>query len=280
MRGGIGTEYSGYQTFRFNEQELGEFYSHMNENTHELLQNEYIVLEDQNGEFFDAYRWSGEKMVKIPYKVINTKFAGRIKPRNTQQRLAIDLLYNDSITVKMLSGNYGTGKDYLMCAAAIDMLEKGKVDKIVYVRNNIEVKDSKPIGHLPGTGNEKLMPYAMVLADKLGGVDALNMLITQGRVELTHLGFLRGRDIQNAIIYCTEAENISRAHAQLLLGRVGEGSSLWLNGDTRQTDMEVFERDGGMSAMLERLRGNPMFGYIKLIKTERSPTAALADLLD
>lgn len=273
-------EYTGYKTLRFSEEELAEFYINMNENAYGLITNEYIVLEDLAENYIDAYRWNGEKMVKVPYKVISTKFAGRIKPKNTQQRLAIDLLYNDSVTVKMLAGRYGTGKDYLMCSAAIDMLEKGKIDKIVYVRNNIEVKDSKPIGHLPGTGNEKLMPYAMVLADKLGGVDALNMLITQGRIELTHLGFLRGRDIQNSIIYCTEAENISRAHAQLLLGRVGEGSSLWLNGDTRQTDMDIFARDGGMNAMLDRLRGNPMFGYVKLLKTERSPTAALADLLD
>lgn len=271
---------SGYQTIRCNEQELADFYSNLDENRYGLFVNEYAVLEDQAGEFVDAYRWTGDKMVKVPFKAINTKFAGRIKPRNIQQRLAVDLLYNDAVTIKMLSGCYGSGKDYLMCAAALDMLERGKVDKIVYVRNNIEVKDSKPIGYLPGTGNEKLMPYAMVLADKLGGVDALNMLITQGRIELTHLGFLRGRDIQNAIIYCTEAENITRAHAQLLIGRVGEGSSLWLNGDTRQTDMDIFSRDGGMSAMLDRLRGNPMFGYVKLIKTERSPTAALADLLD
>lgn len=259
---------------------MAKFYTTLNENPYGVLTNEYVVLEDHAENLIDAYRWNGEKMVKIPYKVISTKFAGRIKPRNTQQRLAIDLLYNDSITIKMLAGHYGTGKDYLMCAAALDMLEKGKIDKIVYVRNNIEVKDSKPIGHLPGTGDEKLMPYAMVLADKLGGVDALNMLIAQGRIELTHLGFLRGRDIQNAVIYCTEAENITRAHAQLLIGRVGEGSSLWLNGDTHQTDMEIFAKDGGMSAMLERLRGNPMFGYVKLLKTERSPTAALADLLD
>lgn len=167
-----------------------------------------------------------------------------------------------------------------MCSAALDMLERGKVDKLVYVRNNIEVKDSKPIGHLPGTGNDKLLPYAMVIADKLGGIEALNMFITQGRIELTHLGFLRGRDIKNSIIYCTEAENITRAHAQLLIGRVGEGSSLWINGDTRQTDMEVFSKDGGMDAMLQTLKGNPLFGYVKLLKTERSATAALADLLD
>lgn len=278
--GDILTEYTGYKTFRFNEEDLADFYAEMSSNGYGCLNNEYIVIEDEAGNFVDAYRWNGEKMVKVPYKVISTKFAGRIKPKNTQQRLAIDLLYNDAVTVKMLSGRYGSGKDYLMCAAAIDMLEKGKIDKIVYVRNNIEVKDSKPIGHLPGTSDEKLLPYAMVLADKLGGVDALNMLITQGRVELTHLGFLRGRDIKNAVIYCTEAENITRAHAQLLLGRVGEGSSLWLNGDTRQTDMDIFSRDGGMSALVDRLRGNPMFGYVKLMKTERSPTAALADLLD
>ena len=113
---------------------MAKFYTTLNENPYGVLTNEYVVLEDQAENLIDAYRWNGEKMVKVPYKVISTKFAGRLKPRNTQQRLAIDLLYNDSVTIKMLAGHYGTGKDYLMCAAALDMLEKGKIDKIVYVR--------------------------------------------------------------------------------------------------------------------------------------------------
>ena len=190
------------------------------------------------------------------------------------------MLYNQDITVKFLAGKFGTGKDYLMSSAAIDLVEKGKYNKIVWVRNNIEVKNSKPIGHLPGDYNDKLLPFAMPLADHLGGVDGLEIMMNQGKIELVHLGFIRGRDIRDSIIMCSEAENMTKEHIQLLLGRVGEGSSLWVNGDYKQVDGEVFVKNSGLIIAVNKLKGHPRFGYVKLLKTERSETAAMADLLD
>lgn len=274
------SEYLGFQTIRLSDEEIGEFYRDLPSNQYRCYTNEYIVLENLDGVFVDAFRWDGSEMARVPFKSINSRYFGRVKPKNIQQQLAVDMLMNTEITVKMLTGRYGTGKDYLMCAAAIEALDKGRIDKIVYVRNNIEVKDSTPIGYLPGTNDEKLMPYAMVLADKLGGKDALEMMINQGRIELVHLGFIRGRDIKNAIIYCSEAENMTKEHIQLLLGRVGEGSALWLNGDARQTDLNILKQNSGMKLALDRLKGHPRFGYVQLLKTERSETAAMADLLD
>lgn len=274
------SEYLGFQTIRLSDEEIGEFYRALPSNQYRCYTNEYIILENSDGVFVDAFRWDGNEMSRVPFKSINSRYFGRVNPKNIQQQLAVDMLMNNEITVKMLAGRYGTGKDYLMCAAAIEMLDKGKIDKIVYVRNNIEVKDSKPIGYLPGSNDEKLMPYAMVLADKLGGKDALEMMINQGRIELVHLGFIRGRDIKNSIIYCSEAENMTKEHIQLLLGRVGEGSSLWLNGDARQTDLNILKQNSGMKLALDRLKGHPRFGYVQLLKTERSETAAMADLLD
>ena len=167
-----------------------------------------------------------------------------------------------------------------MSSAAVDLIEHGKFDKIVYVRNNIEVKNSKPIGFLPGSYTDKLLPFAMPLADHLGGVDGLNLMMTQGRVEVVHLGFIRGRDIRNSIIICSEAENMTKEHMQLLISRVSEGSSLWINGDFKQRDAEVFARNSGLMAAIYKLRGHPRFAYVKLMKTERGETAAMADLLD
>lgn len=273
-------EYVGFRSVTVDAEGLDRVYRTLHENPFGCLVNEYLVILDEEGAQIESYRWNGVRMVKVPFKTVNSRYMGKIKPRNIQQQLAMEMLYCDDITVKMMAGCYGSGKDVLMSAVATDMLERGKVDKIVYVRNNIEVKDSRPIGYLPGTGNEKLMPYAMVLADKLGGQDALEMMIMQGKIEIVHLGFLRGRDIKNSIIYCSEAENMTKEHVQLLLGRVGEGSSLWINGDARQTDLEVFRQNSGMKIALERLKGHPRFGYIKLLKTERSETAAMADLLD
>lgn len=276
----MGEEYYGFKTVRLDAGDVGAFYEALNSNPLHCLVNEYLVMETENGDMIESFRWDGSSMQRVPFKQINSRYSGRVKPKNIQQQLAIDMLYNNDITVKMLTGKYGTGKDYLMAAAAIEMLEKGKIDKIVYVRNNIEVKDSRPIGFLPGTGEDKLMPYAMVLADKLGGKDALDMLIIQGKIELVHLGFIRGRDIRNSVIYCSEAENMTKEHIQLLLGRVGEGSSLWLNGDSRQTDLNPLKQNSGMKLALDRLKGHPRFGYVQLLKTERSETAAMADLLD
>lgn len=278
-------DYTGFKSIVLNnDEESADFYTllHDKEKCSAIgcKTNEYLIILNNDNEVIDQYRFDGEKFVYVSFKTINSPFCGKVKPRNIHQQLALDMLYNPDITVKVLSGKFGTGKDYLMCSAAIDQLEKGKIDKIVYVRNNIEVKDSKPIGHLPGTSNEKLLPYAMVLADKLGGQDQLEMMISRGKIEVVHLGFIRGRDIRNSIIYCSEAENITKEHFQLLLGRVGEGSSLWVNGDFRQTDMEIFKQNSGMKIAIDRLSGHPRFGYVNLVKTERSETAAMADLLD
>lgn len=274
-------EYLGFKTASLKADEIGEFYERLPENPLRCCANEYLILESaETSELIEAFRWDGNSMVRVPFKAIRSRFFGTVKPRNIQQQLAVDMLNNNDITVKMITGRYGTGKDYLMCAAAIEQLDKGKIDKIVYVRNNIEVRDSRPIGYLPGTNDEKLLPYAMVLADKLGGKDSLEFMINQGKIELIHLGFIRGRDIKNAVIYCSEAENMTKEHIQLLLGRVGEGSSLWLNGDARQTDLTTLKQDSGMKLAVDRLKGHPRFGYVQLLKTERSETAAMADLLD
>ena len=275
-------EYLGFKEVVITDDNLTWFFKGdwKNENKWDLLTNEYVTFKDEHGTELGIFRFDGAKNILVPFKAINTRYFSKVKPKNVQQQMAVDMLYNNDITIKMLSGVFGSGKDFLMCNAAIDMLERGKIDKIVYVRNNIEVKDSKPIGYLPGTNNDKLMPYAMVLADKLGGMDSLEMMINQGKVEIAHLGFMRGRDVRNSIIYCSEAENMTKQHLQLLISRVGEGSSLWINGDHRQTDMEVFKENSGMKIAVEKLKGHPRFGYVQLIKTERSETAAMADLLD
>ena len=100
------------------------------------------------------------------------------------------------------------------------------------------------------------------------------------KLEIEHLGFMRGRDIKNSILFVSEAENLTKEHVQLLIGRVGEGSQIWFDGDFKQTDKEVFEKYSGLKVMIERLKGNKLFGYVHLKKSERSETAQLADLLD
>lgn len=273
-------EYRGFQEVFSDDERLPIFYSDLTSNIFNCRQNEYVLINDADGASKDFYRWDGIRYVLVGYKTIKNDYTGVVKPRNPQQRLAIDMLYNQDITVKILVGKFGTGKDYLMSSIALDLVMQGKFDKIMWVRNNVEVKNSKPLGFLPGDAFDKLLPFAMPLADHVGGRDGLEHLISSQQIEVEHLGFIRGRDIKNTIIMCSEAENMTKEHVQLLLGRVGEGSALWLNGDYKQTDHKVFAENNGLMIAIDRLKGHPKFGFVKLVKTERSETAAMADLLD
>lgn len=105
-------------------------------------------------------------------------------------------------------------------------------------------------------------------------------MMDNNQLELQHLGYIRGRDIKNSIIIVSEAENLTTQHIQLLIGRVGEGSQLWLDGDHKQVDKQVFKDNSGLLKAVERLAGQSLFGYVDLPVSERSATAKLADLLD
>ena len=182
--------------------------------------NGYVLIPNADADGNTAgLRWDGSRYVPIKYKNLNTTYSGKIKPLNNQQKLAFDLLQNDDITIKLLLGVYGSGKDFLMVNHAIDLIEKGKYDRIVWVRNTVEVKNSRSIGFLPGTANEKLMPYAGPLSDTLGGDVALERAIIDGWVKLEHLGPIRGRSYKRSIIYCSEAENLTKEHSRNCHGR-------------------------------------------------------------
>ena len=124
------------------------------------------------------------------------------------------------------------------------------------------------------------MPYVMPLADHAGGEEGVKKMLENGTLEVIPLGHLRGRSLRNCIVFCTECENLTRQHLQLLMGRIDEGSQLWLDGDCKQRDRVIFEQSAGLELMIERLNGNKLFAHIHLDKSERSEVAALADLLD
>jgi PhoH-like ATPase len=272
--------YVGYKIIIPSDEELAALYQDLTVNRFDCKINEYVCLNDADGNTVDKLKWNGQQYVNVAYKKINNKFLGQIKPRNLQQVLAFDMLQDKDSTIKCLTGRFGSGKSYLMISNALDLIEKHQFDKIVFARNNIEVKNTQPIGFLPGESIDKLLPWAAVLADHCGGEIALKMLIEQGKIEIVHMGFIRGRDFKNSIIYCTECENMTKEHIQLLIGRVGENSQLWLDGDYKQIDGQVFTNNNGLKQLINKLQGDSHFGYVKLEKTERSETAALADKLD
>ena len=273
-------DYSGYKTIRDTDPLLPSLYTEKDKNWFDLNENQYLLIVDQNNIPVDRYKWQDGKHKSIYRKPIESSQLGKIKAKNPEQEFMIDMLMDDSTTVKVITGTFGSGKTMLCVCAAYQLMQAGKFDKIVWIRNNIEVKDTNSIGALPGTYLEKMSVWAMPLADHLGGRYILDSQIQMGRIEVEHLGFMRGRDIRNAIIFCSEAEHLTKEHVQLLLGRVAEGSILILEGDCRQVDAKAFEKNSGLAAVVNALKGNRLFGYIHLKESVRSETAKLADLLD
>lgn len=274
-------EYKGCRHITFSDEEMSFFYNNTDNNYLDCINGEYLIIHKSDGEIVDYRKWDGTQYKPIPKsRTVNSKFIGKVKPRNPEQVVAFDILQDQSKTIKLLSGKAGSGKDYLMIANALKQIEDGKYDKLIYIRNPIGVYQSEDIGFLPGEKYDKLKSYAMVLADHLGGEEGLDMQIMKGNIEIEHLGFIRGRDFKNSIIYCTESENLSKEHVQLLISRVGEGSSLWMNGDIKQTDSPIFRLNNGLLSVVQKLAGHEKLGYVELNKTERSETAALADMLD
>jgi len=258
--------------------EISDFYERtFNTEGHtqlELHPNEYIFVGNE------VYCYQDEFIRRVNYGTITSEYGGTIKPRNIEQVAAIDMLQDDTTTIKLITGTWGTGKTMLIAAQAIADLEENKYDKIVWIRNNVQVKDTDNIGALPGDATDKLLPYVGPLSDHAGGDEGVIRLIEQGRLEVMPLGFLRGRSIKNSIIICSEAENLTREHLQLIIARVDEGSNLWIDADCRQRDRLVFEKSKGIETMIDRLKDQRLFSWVHLIKSERSETAALADLLN
>lgn len=272
-------EYNGIKEITLSEEELLSLYEHNTDNTYGCLINEYLVIKNEDGNVVDRLKWDGTAYISISYKTINNDFSGKVKPRNYEQGLVFDLLQNFDIKIKLLQGIWGSGKDFTMSAHAIDLVRKQRYERIIWLRNNVEVKNSNKIGFLPGDQNDKLLPFASPLADNVGGFEGLQMLMLQGKLEIEHLGFIRGRTFNNCIVICSEAENTTKEHLQLIISRMGENSQLWINGDVKQVDERIYETNNGLKECIHYLKGNPLFGTVELNITERSEVAKLAMLL-
>ena len=272
--------YKGYEILKLSEKEMADFYQAKDsENDLTLLENEFLLLANKQGKIIDNFIKQDKIIRSTTYDTIQNNWSGTIKPRNIYQRLAINLLNDPTIPVKVLTGVYGSAKTFFMVNAALQCLESGNKDKIIFVRNGLSPKGVPDIGHLPGSALDKTVVWAMPIADHVGGEDGLLNLIESKKLEVLPLNYIRGRDLKNAIIFSDESENLTPKLIQLLLGRVGENSELWIAGDYRQSDLKKNFSEG-LTFMIERLKGNRLFGCVDLPITERSKVAELSNLLD
>lgn len=272
--------YTGYKELTYSDEGMEVFYSDNTKVAEQFIENEYLLIKDEAGKIVDKYCFQEGNFRKLKFPIISNKFSQPIKPRNDQQVLAIDMLQDRHSKVKLLRGVYGSGKDMLMLNQALDYIDGGLFNKIVYVRPNVTVANVPDIGYLKGSADEKLEWTLAPLYDKVGGHEGVEMLIQSDQLEMVPLLHIRGRSFDNSIIYVCEAQNITTEIAKLIISRVGEGSELWLNSDTHQVDNKVYEKDNGIIKMIDKLSGNKLFGYVYLPKTERGEVAELATLLD
>ena len=268
--------YKGYKIIS-DEREISNFY------TYNLLdevpyENQYILIDCKNGNY-DKYIYQDGDFKKLRAYNIRNEISGKIRARNTYQSIAIDLLNDDSIPVKVLTGVFGSAKTFFMVNMALEKIEQGIYDKLIFVRNGLSPKGVPDIGHLPGTAEEKTIRWALPIADAIGGQELLEEFINSGKIEVQPMNFIRGRDFKHSIIFCDEIDNLTKTLFQLLLGRVGEGSTLYIAGDYRQCDLSKNFSEG-LTLLCNKLRGNRLFGVVDMPVTERSTVANLSNLLD
>lgn len=273
--------YTGYEYYTLTNKQLSAFYKYeLDSNQFDLFENEYLIITDKKKEVIDYGIKKGDKIKKVPYTKLGDHQTEIIKPRNPEQYCAFHMLKNSEAPVKVLTGKFGTGKSLSCIRAGLQLINEGKFDSITFVRNNVQVRDTDNIGALQGSLENKFLPYLSPFIDHCGDESYVEELTRKHILNVIPLAFLRGRSIRNSIIYSMESENLTKEHIQLIMGRVDKGSELWMDGDIKQRDRQVFENSQGLETMIDRLKGNPLFAYIDLKKNERSGVASLADLLD
>jgi len=204
--------------------------------------------------------------------------------RSAEQRIALDLLLDPDVGIVSLGGRAGTGKSALaMCAGLEAVMERRQHSKVIVFRPLYAV-GGQELGYLPGTENEKMGPWAQAVFDTLGAVvsrEVTEEVIDRGLLEVLPLTHIRGRSLHDAFVIVDEAQSLERGVLLTVLSRIGQNSRIVLTHDVAQRDNLRVGRHDGVAAVIEKLKGHPLFGHVTLHRSERSPIAALVtDLLE
>lgn len=207
-----------------------------------------------------------------------------IRGRSAEQRVALELLMDESIGIVSLGGRAGTGKSALaLCAGLEATLEQRKYSKVMVFRPLYPV-GGQDLGYLPGTAGEKMQPWGQAVFDTLSAVTnkyVIDELLAQEMIEVLPLTHIRGRSLHDAFIIVDEAQSLERNVLLTVLSRVGQNSRVVLTHDVAQRDNLRVGRHDGIVAVIEKLKGNPLFAHITLTRSERSQIAALVtDMLE
>ena len=276
-------DYDGYKIVQMNDDEMAEFYSNPTANKYDLYINEYLLVQDMEGNIVDKLCWTGEDYRHLSYENFKSNHFGNVKPMKDDiyQALAADSLANNKIT--LIKGPAGTGKTYLSLGFLIHKLERNKIDKIVIFCNTVATKNSAKLGYYPGTRDEKLLDSQIgnMLSTKLGGRFAVEQMIEKEELILLPLSDIRGYDTSGmrAGIYISEAQNLDIELMKLTLQRIGEDSICIIDGDynTQVDDIHFAGSNNGMRRASKVFRGEDVYGEVTLRNIHRSKIARVAE---
>jgi PhoH-like ATPase len=201
-----------------------------------------------------------------------------IRGRSAEQRVALDLLLDPDVGIVSLGGRAGTGKSALAICAGLEAVMERRQHRRVVVFRPLYPVGGQELGYLPGTESEKMGPWAQAVFDTLGAVTSapvVEEILDRGMLEVLPLTHIRGRSLHDSFVIVDEAQSLERNVLLTVLSRIGANSKVVLTHDVAQRDNLRVGRHDGVVAVVEKLKGHPLFAHVTLTRSERSPVAAL-----
>lgn len=250
----------------------------------DLVVNQFVVLHGP-GSQSGLGRVVDDGPQTVITRVPGSRHIFGIESKNTRQAFALDLLMDPDVAAVSVMGMAGTGKTFLALAAALEqVLEFGRYRRVSVYRPLVAV-GRQEVGYLPGDLSEKLEPWMAAVHDNLyalfgrseGSVrDTVDELFERDVLEMAAVTYLRGRSITGELVIVDEAQNLELPTLKVILTRMGADSKVVFCGDLTQVDNPYVSPFGGLAAMIEKFKGNPLFGHVTLDRTVRSPLAEYA----
>ena len=201
-----------------------------------------------------------------------------LRGRSAEQRIALDLLMDDEVGIVSLGGRAGTGKSALALCAGLELAMERRAHRKVVVFRPLYAVGGQELGYLPGSEGDKMQPWAQAVFDTLSAVaspQVIEEVIARGMLEVLPLTHIRGRSLHDSFVIVDEAQSLERNVLLTVLSRLGSNSRVVLTHDVAQRDNLRVGRHDGVAAVIEALKGHPLFAHVTLTRSERSPIAAL-----
>jgi PhoH-like ATPase len=252
------------------------------------LNNQFALMRSQENPNQSALGRVNEEGILLPLNN-GERDAWGVRALNVEQKFAMELLLADDVELVTLVGTAGTGKTLLAMAAGLQRVVEDKRYKKVLISRPV-IPLGKDIGYLPGTKEEKLKHWMQPIFDNLEYLTHTNeeddedadnsqidYLVETNKLELEAVTYIRGRSLPRQFVVVDEAQNLTPHEIKTIVSRAGEGTKVVITGDPYQIDNPYLDAESnGLTYLVEKFKGQPGFGHVTLVRSERSKLAALA----